>query len=319
MSGGRDLKIQAVAELVFAGAIWGFGFVATIWALRSMGPMAMTGWRFILAAVLGISLALVIPSLRQHVTLVQLKLSFIPGILVCLMLGLQTWGLKYTTATKGGFITTLYVLVVPLLEMWWRKRPLPRFHFFYVALGLLGVALICDLPSDILEQMRTMGPTLPKAVITSRERWNIGDFLTLLCAIAASAHIIYLGFIQKKIGSAFVFNCLQSFWAALIPLSLAFAIEESPHLNWQDLSLPGFLSLLFASTMIAFALQVRAQKVLSPSLSSLLFLLESPFAAFFAVLLLHEHVSGAQWIGAALILLATAGSVWSSTAPRALS
>lgn len=315
MPGGRGLKIQAVSELVFAGAIWGFGFVATIWALRSMGPLAMTGWRFILAAILGIGLAVMIPSLRKHITLEQLKLSFIPGILVCLMLGLQTWGLKFTTATKGGFITTLYVLMVPLLEKWWRKRPLPRFHFFYVALGLLGVALICDLPGDILDQMRTVGPSLPKAVITSRERWNIGDFLTFLCAIAASAHIIYLGVIQKKIGSAFVFNCLQSFWAALIPLALAFAFEETPHLNWQDLSLPGFLSLLFASTMIAFALQVRAQKVLSPSLSSLLFLLESPFAAFFAVLFLHEKVSGSQWFGAALIMLATVSSVWGTTGP----
>jgi drug/metabolite transporter (DMT)-like permease len=303
-----NFHLRAAFELTFASVLWGFGFIAAVWALDVMGPLSLTGWRFFIAAFVGLGISLLVPSLRRQATPQQFMLAAIPGLLLCLTILLQTWGLLYTTATKSGFITTIYVLIVPLLEFIFLKRPLAKKHFIYVALGLIGVALICDLPAEINgSQAAAMAAAAPQLAL--KLRWNFGDLLTLGCAIVASFHIVYFGKIQKRIGSAFVFNNFQSIWACVLPLSLAMFFEGpiligAHGLHFMSPSLIGFCSLAFGSTLIAFALQVRAQKILSPSLASLLFLLESPFATLFAVYFLGEKLKTSQWVGAGLILLA---------------
>ena len=286
-------RAQAIFELCGAGALWGFGFVAAMWALRGMGPLAITGWRFVLATVAGFALIFAFPAWRSRVNREVARLSIVPGLLISATLILQTWGLKYTTATKSGFITTLYVLMVPLMERFWLKKRLGRWHGVAVALALIGVALICDLPG---EYFGTAGE--------GRMAWNIGDVLTFLCAICASLHILWFGLIQERIGDPFVFNSFQSFWAGVPALVLAVIFEPITAPSWGNLSLQGLLMLAFGSSLIAFALQAKAQKVLSPSFASLLFLLESPFGTFFGVILLGESLAPVQWAGAGLILIA---------------
>lgn len=286
-------RLQATMELVFAGSLWGFGFVATIWALRSMGPVAITGWRFALAAGLGFGLAFLNPRTRREITWSYGRLAIWPGLFLGTMLILQTWGLRYTTATKSGFLTTLYVLIVPFMERFWLKKRLGRFHGFAVLIALIGVGLICDLPNEL------MG-----AGGSGSAGWNVGDFLTVLCAVMASIHIIWFGRIQSEIRDPFVFNNFQSLWAWIPTLALALIMEPVALPHVDDMSLFGFLMLAIGSTLVAFALQVRAQKILSPSFSSLLFLLESPFATFFGVMILGETLKTTQWVGAGFILLA---------------
>lgn len=284
---------QAVIELVFAAALWGFGFVGAVWALRSMGPIAITGWRFAIAAAVGFSIMAFSKQMRASVTSEMIRLAAVPGFLIATMLILQTWGLKYTTATKSGFITTLYVLIVPLIESFWFKKKIGRLHIAAVTMALLGVALICNLPGEI---MGTSDGT--------SNSWNIGDLLTLLCAVAGSFQIIWFGLISHKISDSFVFNNFQSLWAGVPALLLAFMIEPVTMPNWSDHSLTGLLVLGLGSSLIAFALQIKAQKILSPSFASLLFLLESPFATLFGIALLGESLQTMQWFGAGLILLA---------------
>ena len=304
----------ATLELTFAAAMWGFGFVGVVWALRYLGPFGVTGWRFALAFVVGSVVIAVLPGLRKQVNLREFKLAFWPGIFLAGTLVLQTWGLKYTTATKSGFLTTLYVLVVPLLDMFILKRKAPRFHLIYVALALLGVALICDLPQMMFNSFTVSPVDTGSVAVTSvealaRTRWNIGDWLTLACMLAASLQIFWFGVIQKKITSSFNFNVYQTFWAGLIPLPLALWLEPLPTSLPHGEPLIGILMISFGSTLIAFALQVRAQKVISPSLASLLYLLESPFAAIFAFILLGERFTTQGSLGAALILVALGSSV----------
>lgn len=290
----------AVIELVVAGALWGFGFIAATWMLQAMGPLMATAWRFVLASAVGALIVLMVPRLRRELTWAQLSLTFLPGVFLALTLILQTWGLRYTTATKSGFITTLYVLIVPILERIWLKRRLHRFHFIFVVLALIGVGLICDLPGALGGKIFS---TTDEAVLQAN-RWNIGDFLTLLCSFCASLQILWFAFIYRRIRSSFVFNLLQTLWAAIPAVILALIFEPWPTLPLVGEPLAGLLLLSFGSTLIAFALQVRAQKKISPSLASLLFLLESPFAALFAVYFLDEHLRTEQWIGAGLILAA---------------
>lgn len=298
----RSTEIKAIIELVFAGMLWGFGFVAAAWSLEAAGPLAITGWRFIIAGLIG--------SILFHRSLLHnfaqlTRLSILPGFLISLTLVLQTWGLMYTTVTKSAFLTCLYVLIVPAMQTIRGGRRPSRAFFFCGAIALLGVALMCGLLS-----FQTMANEL-----SDKDRINRGDFLTLLCAFVASAHILSVDAVTKKVGArldSFAFNTLQSLWAGVPALILSlpvFGFEAGAfmpasvlqHAGWKPVI--GIMSLTLGSTLIAFALQVRAQKVIAPNLASLLFLLESPFAALFGFFLLGERLGAEQLIGGSLIIL----------------
>jgi drug/metabolite transporter (DMT)-like permease len=281
----------ATIELVFAGMLWGFGFIATLWALHDIGPFTLTPLRFLLAAGVSLPLILFHPSWRRHLNIGQARLAFWPGFFLFLTLTFQTWGLKFTTATKSGFITTLYILFVPILERLILKRHLHRFHWLFVASAMAGTALICQFQLG---------------------NWNVGDGLTLLCAFAASFQILWFGLIADRIESVVTFNFWQTLWAFALAAPLML-FESGPWLPHSNFAWAGLLLLAFGSTLIAFALQIRAQRVLSPSVASLLFLLESPFATLFAIAILNERLDVTQWVGAGLILFSGAAASWLST------
>jgi drug/metabolite transporter (DMT)-like permease len=299
-------QTRAVIELVFAAMMWGMGFVAAMWALRDAGPLAISGWRFVVAGLTGLLFArrfLLTKEARLY-----LRYAWAPGALIAATIVFQTWGLQYTTATKSGFLTCLYVLIVPLFEATrGRGTEKPLTLIICSAIALLGVGLMCGLAS-------------PQS-LDDRARLNIGDFLTLICAFAASAHILVTAGLQKRLGegfNGFHFNSAQSLAAGFPTLFLALLIEPGTFnmplrlaqraLSESALPLLGFLSLAFFSTLIGFALQVRAQRVLTPSTASLLFLLESPFAALFAFLFLKEEMGPIQLLGGIMILGAVAFS-----------
>ncbi|MNL32952.1 EamA-like transporter family protein [compost metagenome] len=200
------------------------------------------------------------------------------------MLLTQTIGLQYTTATKSGFITSLYVILVPLLNSWFFRNPSGRRSYMLAALALFGTALLVDVSlSDI----------------------NQGDLWTLVCAGLAAFHIIYIGKVSQTLGNAFRFNNFQSFWALMISLPFLLSQKNITYMtdSWQ--AIVGIFSLGIASSVIAFYLQIRSQKVLSDTTASMLFLLESPFAAVFGFFILQEQLRPVQIGGAVIILLAS--------------
>lgn len=277
-------KQRAYLELTLAGALWGFGFIAAVWALRGLNPAALTFYRFFFAFVVG---WLILAAMDRKNLFADWRLGLVPGFFIWATLILQTWGLLTTTATNSGFITTLYIVIVPLIRSFSHKERLSNLHWIWVGFALAGTGLIVQ-----VQNMNT---------------WRIGDFLTLLCAFGASFHILSVDKRAKKAKSEFGMNVYQSFWAMLLSTTLIF---WQPGWDLGNLNLEGWLGLLslaFASSMLAFYLQVRAQKVVPPSTASLLFLLESPFSALFAFILLQESLNFHQWIGAGLILLACVG------------
>lgn len=318
-------QTRAVIELVFAAMLWGMGFVATVWCLRGAGPMAISGWRFVIAGIAGVFFARKLILARRangrglsftKTAREFMKSAWLPGMLIAGTVYFQSWGLLYTTATKSGFLTCLYVLIVPFMEPFvGGQRPSQKLVVCSL-IALVGVALMCGVLSG--------------EELDERSRLNVGDFLTLICAFLASAHIFVIAAVHKRLGNefnGFHFNTAQSFGAGLPTLALAIAIEPGAFQmpatlvgiagrGESLLPLLGFLSLAFCSTLIGFALQVRAQRVLSPSTASLLFLLESPFAALFALMFLGETMGPTQLIGGALILASVAYSTLAAIRPR---
>jgi len=275
----------AVLELVVAAAFWGFGFIAVKWGLASFGPYELTFMRFFLATLLSLPLFL-FRSGRLWIGETW-KLAFWPALLLSCTLLLQTSGLQYTTPTKSGFITTLYVVFVPVLESFLTGRPVALRLWGCVGLALFGTALIVN------------------TAFVGQINW--GDILTFGCALAAAGQIYILGVVSPKVRQPFVFNLVQSIWACALCLPLVSHGTFWPNAfdgsRWTWQVTAGVLSLAFGSTVIAFYLQVRAQAHLSATLSSLLFLLESPFAMVFAIVLLGDRLSLLEAAGAALILL----------------
>ena len=280
-------KLFAILELSLAASLWGFGFVATVWALKDMNFFELTWLRYILAAVVGLPFFML---RRGRYSLKELStLSFWPALLLLATLLLQTWGMHYTTATKSGFITTLYVVFVPLLEsILHRKTPRLRVWACVFAASV-GTALIVNLGFSDL---------------------NRGDLLTLFCALAATVQIYIMGVISPKVREPFLFNLVQCWWAALVLSPFMSSQPLLRHLNllghWPWQTWAGVLLLAFGSTMFAFYLQVRAQAKISTTVSSLLCLLESPFALVFAAFFLGERLSITEAAGALLILASAA-------------
>jgi drug/metabolite transporter (DMT)-like permease len=316
---------RATLELVFASSLWGFGFIAVVWALEAMSPLEITGWRFAIATSLG----LIYLKFGRRELWTQVGLAAWPGFLVAGTVMLQTWGLQYTTATKSGFLTCLYVLIVPLLEAVTGRQKLHMRTLICGAIALMGVGLMTGLD-------QALGWSAPSDQLSpemqAKMRLNWGDVLTLGCALAASGHIIAVGRAVEKVRQitgrevdSFRFNVHQSLWAGVPLLALTlpiFGVNVSPlgdeahawplanawAAGWKPIG--GLIMLAVGSTLIAFALQVRAQKSLDPSLASLIFLLESPFAAIFAFWLLGETLGGPQLLGAALIMGSVAIASW---------
>lgn len=277
-------KNRAVAELAFAGILWGFGFVATVWGMTAFTPTEVLVYRFIVATVLGEILYLIFrgPSLRSAKS--DLIRALPAGGMLGSMLLLQTIGLKFTTATKSGFITSLYVIMVPLINTWFFKQTSSWRNYLLGALALLGTFILMD---------------------ANLQGVNSGDLWTLGCAFIASFHIIYIGKISNKVGNGFRFNNFQSMWA-LIVLAPLLLFQDT--VTWKVTNLQawtGVLAVGLGSSIIAFYLQVRTQRVLSDTTASMLFLLESPFAALFGFLLLNERLSLFQSMGAVIIMVAS--------------
>ena len=146
-------------------------------------------------------------------------------------------------------------------------------------------------------------------------KFNFGDLLTLGCAVASTFHILFVSSAAQKVKSGFRFNIYQTFWSLLIILPfLAYEMKYNGILLWPEtVHLKSILSILFLSffvTLVAFTLQVIAQKSVSSTTASLLCLLEAPFAFMFAFLILGEKLIGFQILGIILILGSSALSVF---------
>lgn len=287
----RTRKIVALAELMIAAMLWGFGFIACIWGMKVFGPMELTFMRFAIAAVFGV--AIVITARGREAWRMNLQVAFLPAVFLVGTLIFQTIGLQYTTATKSGFITTLYVVFVPLLESFIEKTRLPKMLWFFVATAMIGTMMIVNVGIDSL---------------------NIGDALTFIAALCATAQIYWLGRVSPGVKKPFVFNIVQSAWGALICAPVLamtpLADKLAGYPDWPMEAWVGLISLSIGSTVVAFYFQVRAQAYLSATVSSLLFLLESPFALVFAMILLAEKLGTIEALGAMLIFVSAVGASW---------
>ena len=274
----RQKKYLSDFSLLFVAFAWGGGFVAVKDALNTISPMYLMAFRFVLAT------AIVYVSLFKWMCTISKK-EFFNGALVGTILFLaftaQTVGLQYTTASKQGFLTATYVVMVPFMYLALYKK-MPKLKVFLGSfITLIGIGLIGLNESLIL---------------------NKGDLLTLVCAFFFAAHIIAIEYYAKDM-HVFKIAFLQIATAAVLFVISALLFEPMPTAI-SPRAMGAILYLAFISTFACFTIQTVAQKYTSSSHVSIIMSLESVFAALLGVWLLGEEMTRIMILGCGLIFLA---------------
>jgi drug/metabolite transporter (DMT)-like permease len=263
--------------LFFVAIVWGVAFVVLKDTLNTFQPMTLLAVRFAFSAAI---LSLVFFRRVSRTGWSDLKAGFIVGFFLFLGFIAQTYGLIYTTAGKNAFLTTTYVVVVPFMG-WALTRRFPGYHAFLSAgLCIAGVGFL----------------TLGGEGIGG---FNKGDALTLLCAVFYSAQLMSIDHYAKRM-DPIVLAVTQMI--AMVGFCTLFAI---PLETWPATISPrglwGMAFLVLFATVLAFAIQMNAQRHSPPTHVSLILSTESVFGAVTGVLFLGESFTGKMTLGAALV------------------
>lgn len=279
-------KMRANFLLLLTALIWGSAFVAQIKGMDNLGPFSYAAVRNLVGGLFLVPITLYFRKKEKIVRTKEEEASekknmIIGGICCGLVLfvagSLQQVGLGYTTAGKAGFITALYIVIVPLLGLFLRKRVRPV---------IWGCVLVAAIGLYLLSI--TDGFTIGK-----------GDFLVLLCALGFSVHILVIDHFSPKTDGV-AMSCIQFFVVALCSGIVMFIFEEPTVAN----ILSAWLPILYAGVLssgVGYTLQIVAQKDTDPTMASLLMSLESVFALVAGMIILHEMMSGRQMLGCVLM------------------
>lgn len=277
----KKRKLLASLGLLLTTIIWGSAFVVMKNSIDVISPTYVLAYRFTVAAI-----GMIILFWNKVITMSKKELGygFFLGILLFISYYLQTYGLKYTTASKNAFITTLYVILVPFLH-WGFNRVRPTGNNLTAAvIAVIGLALL-SLKGDL---------TI-----------NYGDFLTLLCGISFAVHIVFLDRYTASYDPVRL-TVMQMAGAACCSWLTASLTEGPCRLSvLTDLSVSGaILYLGLASSMLGFLLQTVGQKYLEAGTSSILLSFEAVFGLIFSVIFLNDPLTVRGMIGCALMFAA---------------
>jgi len=273
--------------LILCAFVWGMAFSAQSSAMEHIGPVTFV---FLRAIITSIVLFAAYPLFRlgkkKRADTAEKKvpakayilLGGMLGIILVAAVSLQQIGIVYTTAAKSGFITALYIVMIPVIGIFMKKR-VGWLVWVAVAVSVIGLMLLC-LDKDL--------------------SINRGDILTLGCAFVFSFHIILVDKFAADMDSVLL-SAIQFGVSAVVALPIMLLTEEvsfsSIFACW-----PSIIYAAVFSGAIGYTLQFIGQKYTEPTLASLLMCLESVFAALGGWILLGETLLPKEFIGCMLML-----------------
>ena len=279
--------------LTLTAFIWGVAFVAQRAGMDSIEPITFTAARMGLAAVT-VSLVCFLterkkrrdrlpnpfaedPAYRKN-TIVG---GIICGIFLVSASIFQQIGVVYTTAGKAGFITAMYMLLVPVINYVLFRKKNSWLVWFAVMIGVAGMYLLC----------MTEGFSL-----------SHGDTMVCICAVLFSGHILCCDHFAGR-GDPIRISIIQFITVTVISGIIALIMEEP---SWRKIAAAG-IPILYCGIMsagVGYTLQMFAQRYTDPTIASLLMSLESVFAAIAGAVILHERMSGKELAGCVIMFIA---------------
>lgn len=277
------MRLKADLTLLIVSIFWGSAFVAQRVAGQMGSVYLFNGARYLLAAMIVLPFAQRArrqSSSSSPISHDQFQWMFVAGTVLFLGSALQQLGVVYTTAGNAGFITGLYVVLVPIaLFGLWREKT----HWISIlAVLLAGVGAFL---------LSTGGQFAVRA----------GDLIELASAVFWTLHVILLGKYASKF-DAISFSVGQLIVCGLFNLIVGLFVEKSMPLSFALFGAIAYTSLF--SLGLCYTLQIWAQKHTPPSDAALILSLESVFAVLSGWMLLNERLSGIQILGCSLIFVA---------------
>ena len=264
--------------LVITAIIWGSGFVASAVSLEYYTPYQILAGRFLIGVIL---LSLIFYKKLKYIKKSTLLKGTVLGIFLYAAFALQTIGLQYTTPSKNAFLTAVNVVIVPFIGYFFYKRKMDIYELSGALLALIGVAVLSLKLSSSL---------------------NIGDMLTLGCAVGFAFHIFYTAkFVKEE--DPIQLTIIQMLVAAILAWTMVFIKGETSF----SFETEGVLNLLYLgvfSTTIAYLLQTVAQKYITETKAAIILSTESFWGMAFSVMILSEVLTVKMGIGAVIILIA---------------
>ncbi|WP_339229339.1 DMT family transporter [Oceanobacillus sp. FSL K6-2867] len=255
---------------------WGASYLFMDMGLHSLSEFNLIALRF------GFAFIIVLPILFRRLRRIDLnilKYSFILGFILFLVFTLITFGLNTTTTSNAGFLISLTVVFVPLINTFILKRKLESKIIISIVLSMIGIGfLTIQFPFHI----------------------KLGDLFCVMAALLYAAHIIIVSFAVKEVNPLNL-GMLQLGFTGLIGLVFSL-IFETPALPSTAKGWTAILALSILCSALGFILQIVAQKYTSATRTGLIFSLEPVFAALFGYLFINEVMSSGQFFGAFLVL-----------------
>ena len=299
-------QLKGDAMLMLTAIIWGTSFVAQKEGMDLIGPLAYNGTRTVIGALVLIPVIFILDRIKKNKAMADgsyaeptpeekkaaNKTLIIGGICcglaLCVAGNVQQIGIFHTSVAHSGFITALYVVIVPLLGLFVRKKVTPVI-WGCVAAAAVGLYLLC-IPS------------------TGFGSVNMGDVIIFICAICFAIHILVIDYFSPKVDGVKL-SCIQFFVAGI--LSLVFTPVVDPALGFDlpsvSTMLASWLPILYSGVLscgVAYTLQVVAQKDTDPTIASMILCLESVFALIAGMVILGEMMSMREIIGCVIMFAA---------------
>lgn len=260
-------NIKSSFYLMLTAIIWGVAFVFQSMGNNYMQPFTFNATRNLLGFLVLIPIVILKPNKPEFFTgkksdnkvVIDKKITIIGGICCGLALSIasmfQQYGMKFTTVGKAGFITTLYIILTPILGLFIKKKC--PFTVWIGAMGaIIGMYMLC---------------------ITGSFSLSLGDILVFFCAIFFAVHILIIDYFSPKTDGVLL-SCIQFLVSAVVCGIIAFIIEQP---SWQQL-IDGAIPILYTGIMssgVAYTLQIVGQKNFNPTVAAMIMSLESVFSA----------------------------------------
>ncbi|MDK4486419.1 DMT family transporter [Fusobacterium necrophorum] len=270
--------------LLLTSFIWGSAFVAQVTGMDLIGPFSFSASRYFLSTLF-VFMLILFQKEKDTTKLKDLLLGGAAcGIFLFLGSSCQQVGLLYTTAGKTSFITSLYIVLVPILGIFFKKK-VNLFTWMAVFLGTVGLYL------------------LAMSGLTEGAAINKGDLFVFLGSFFWAGHILIIDHFTKKV-NPIKLSCLQfavtTCLAAIVALSIEAPTLPNIFASWKSIAYAGILS-----GGIAYTLQIVGQKhTTNATLASLILSLESVFGAIAGFVVLHERLKASEILGCVIMFIA---------------
>lgn len=282
--------------LLLTAVIWGVAFVAQSVGMDYVGAFTFNCVRSIIGGLVLIPCIVFLKNLKYkemggqgklsvkeslQVTRVELVGGICCGVALFAASNFQQFGISYTTVGKAGFITALYVVIVPIMGLFFKKK-VSFIIWISVVLSVVGLYLLC-----MTENSFSLA---------------FGDLLVLICALLFSIHILIIDYFSPK-GDGVIISCIQFFVSGILSGVMMF-LFETPR---AEGILAAWMPILYAGVLscgVAYTLQIVGQKDMNPTVASLILCLESVVSALAGWLILGQALNAREMAGCFLMFFA---------------